>query len=66
MEKTVEIVKTARGWHVTRRYCGRTIAPAFFSTIVPENIQGKKTKIKTFLAEVEQKKNNYVTEWTGA
>ena len=66
MEKTVEIVKTARGWHVTRRYCGRTIATEFFSTVIPENIQGKKNKIKGFLEEVEQKKNSYVTAWVGA
>lgn len=63
--KDVEVVKTARGWHVTRRYCGRTMATEFFSTVIPADIQGKKRKIKEFLTAVEARKNAYVHEWTG-
>ena len=62
--RTVEVVKTARGWHVTRRYCGRTMATQFFSTVVPEGMKGKK-KIAAFLSGVEAQKDAYVTEWTG-
>ena len=63
--RTVEVVKTARGWHVTRRYCGRTMGTEFFSTIIPEKIKGK-GKIKAYLEEVEAKKNDYVTAWVSA
>lgn len=63
--RTVEVVKTWRGWHVTRRYCGRTMGTEFFSTIVPAKIKGKE-KIKEYLEEVEAKKNNYITTWVGA
>ena len=63
--KTVEVVKMPHGWHVSRRYCGRTVATKFFSTIIPKDIEGKKTKTKAFLEEVENKKTAYVTEWVG-
>ena len=63
--KSVEVVKTARGWHVTRRYCGRTMGTEFFSTVIPVDIQGKKRKMKEFLAGVEARKNAYVSAWTG-
>lgn len=64
MGKTVEIVKTAKGWHVTRRYCGRTIATEFFSTVVPAS-KKKKSEIKKFLEEVETRKSAYISAWTG-
>lgn len=58
--RTVEVVKTWRGWHVTRKYCGRTVNSQFFSTIVPP-----KTKKKQFLATVEADKDAYIAEWVG-
>ena len=63
--RTVEVVKTWRGWHVTRKYCGRTMDSKFFSTIVPPK---KKTEseINAFLKKVEKDKNKYVTAWVGA
>lgn len=60
MSKTVEIVKTAKGWHVTRRYCGRTVASAFFA-ITPEK-QTKKA-LKEATEKAEAARDAYVQEW---
>lgn len=60
--RTVEVVKTWRGWHVTRKYCGRTVASQFFSTIVPPE-KKKKSDIAEFLETVETNKNTYVSNW---
>ena len=71
MEKTVEIVKTAIGWHVTRRYCGRSIATQFFSTVA-KDLDKKKTEsarekaIKKASEDAVKAKNDYVQAWVGA
>ena len=60
--RTVEVVKTWRGWHVTRKYCGRTVESHFFSTIVPPKITDSK-KIREFQEGVEKDKDKYVAKW---
>lgn len=71
MEKTVEIVKTARGWHVTRRYCGRSVASKFFSTVATglEKLKSERAiqnAIKKAYEDAEKSKDEYVTAWVGA
>lgn len=61
--KTVEIVKTEKGWYITRRYAGMNKGAAFFSSIAPANM--KKREAKKWLEEQEQNKLMYVKEWTG-
>lgn len=51
--KTVEIVKTEKGWHVTRRYCGRARETAFFA------FNPKKKK----QTEANEAKDKYVQAW---
>ena len=58
---TVEVVKTWRGWHVTRKYCGRTMESKFFSTI-PEPKKSADAAYK----RAEKNKDAYVAEWMGA
>lgn len=53
--KTVEVVKTVRGWHVTRRYCGRTIATEFFAFDPKKKRQTK----------ANNDKDAYVNAWIG-
>ena len=71
MEKTVEIVKTANGWHVTLRYCGRSTATQFFSTIA-KDLDKKKTEsarekaIKKAYDDAIKAKDAYVKAWVGA
>lgn len=60
--RTVEIVKTAKGWHVTRRYCGRTMETAFFST---EPAGPGKKAAKEAQDTAAQDRDEYVRAWMG-
>ena len=42
--KTVEIVKTATGTYVTRRYCGQNKGRAFFYSIKPASVKDMRKK----------------------
>jgi hypothetical protein len=53
--KTVEIVETATGWYVTRRYCGRNKGAEFFPF-------GVKRAEKKANAEAKDK---YIKDWMG-
>ena len=59
--KTVEIVKTSKGWFVTRRYCGMNQGREFFFSVAPTDM-GKR-EAKKFLAAAEQAKAKYISEW---
>lgn len=61
--KTVEIVKTKKGWHVSRLYCGRNQGAKFFFSVAPADMP--KTKAKKFLQDSEQAKQDYIKEWVG-
>lgn len=61
--RTVEIVKTAKGVYVTRRYCGMNKGREFFCSVAPADM--KKTDAKNFLSDIEQAKEKYIHEWTG-
>ena len=61
--KTVEIVNTAKGCYVTRRYCGMNQGREYFTKIAPADLGVRKAK--KFLAEIEQNKNKYITDWIG-
>ncbi len=61
--KTVEIVKMAKGYYVTRRYYGMNHGGEFFTTVAPSDMGTRKAK--KFLEEVEQKRLNYIKEWVG-
>lgn len=51
--KTVDVVKMAHGWYVTRRYSGMNKGAEFFPFDT-----GKSKKN-------EKKKDKYIKEWTG-
>ena len=53
--KSVDVVVTAKGWHVTRRYCGMNKGTQFF----PFGAKKKDRKA------AEQAKDTYVKEWMG-
>lgn len=61
--KTVEIVKTATGTYVTRRYGGQNKGRAFFYSIKPATVKDK-TK-KEFVKEQKEKMDKYIKDWTG-
>lgn len=61
--KTVEIVKMAKGYYVTRRYYGMNQGSKFFTTVAPLDMGARKAK--KFLEEVEQKRLDYIKEWVG-
>lgn len=61
--KTVDIVKTAKGCFVTRRYCGQNKGREFFTSVAPLDM--KKTEAKKFLKEVEKAREAYIKEWVG-
>lgn len=61
--KTVEIVKTAIGTYVTRRYCGQNKGRAFFYSIKPTSVKNM-TK-KEFIKDQNTKMDTYIKEWTG-
>lgn len=68
--KTVEIVKTAKGWHVTRRYCGQTRGAEFFSTEVKDWGKAKtdkqrKAKIDEAYQKAVDDKDAYIKKWMG-
>lgn len=50
--KTAEIVKTAKGFYVTRRYCGQNKEMEFFP-------------IKTSVDAAEKRARRFAKEWTG-
>ena len=60
--KTVEIVKTANGTYVTRRYCGQNKGREFFYSVAPASV---KTGKKTFIKEQAKAQENYIKEWVG-
>lgn len=62
--KTVEIVKTANGTYVTRRYCGQNKGRAFFYSIKPASIKTDLTKPQ-FIKDQKEKMAQYIKEWTG-
>ena len=53
--KTVDVVVTAKGWYVTRRYCGQNKGREFFP-------YGEKKKERK---AAEAAKDAYVKEWVG-
>lgn len=53
--KTVDIVTTAKGYYVTRRYCGMNKGMAFF----PFGTKKKERKA------AEEAKDAFVKEWVG-
>ena len=61
--KTVEVVKTEKGWYVTRRYAGMNKGAEFFSTVPPLDM--KKREAKKWLEGQEKAKLAYITAWTG-
>ena len=61
--KTVEIVNTARGCYVTRRYGSQNKGREFFSFIAPDGM--KKKDAKKFLADSAEAKEKYIKDWMG-
>ena len=61
--KTVEIVKTATGTYVTRRYGGQNKGRAFFYSIKPASV--KDMKKKEFIDDQKAQMEQYIKEWTG-
>ena len=61
--KTVEIVRTAKGTYVTRRYFGQSTGREFFYTeVAPVSVKkGKRAYIK----EQCEKKEKYIKDWIG-
>jgi hypothetical protein len=62
--KTVEIVKTANGTYVTRRYGGQNKGMAFFYSIKPASAKTKLTKPQ-FIKDQKEKMDKYIKEWMG-
>lgn len=60
--KTVDVVATANGWYVTRRYCGQNKGMEFFST-KPAG-PGKKAA-KEARAMAERARDEYIQIWVG-
>lgn len=60
--KTVEIVKTANGTYVTRRYCGQNKGREFFYSVAPASV--KKGK-RDFVKAQTEAKDKYISEWVG-
>ena len=60
--KTVEIVKTAKGTYVTRRYCGQNKGREFFYSVAPASV---KTGKRDFIKKEKEKKEQYIKDWTG-
>ena len=61
--KTVDIVKTATGTYVTRRYGGQNKGREFFYSIKPTSVKNM-TK-KEFLKDQNTKMDKYIKEWVG-
>lgn len=61
--KTVEIVKTATGWHVTRRYFSMNKGTEFFPSVAPQGMS--KTKAKEFLSDKKDAMQKFIKDWTG-
>lgn len=59
--KTIEIVNTANGCFVTRRYCGMNQGRKFFTKVVPADMGARKAK--KFLEDIERSKDEYIKEW---
>lgn len=60
--KTVDVVATANGWYVTRRYCGRNCGREFFSS---KPLTPGKRAAKEARAMAERARDQYIQEWTG-
>lgn len=60
--KTVEIVKTAKGTYVTRRYSGQNKGREFFYSVAPASV--KKGK-REFIKDQQEKKEKYIKDWMG-
>jgi hypoxanthine phosphoribosyltransferase len=58
--KNVEIVKTAVGTYVTRRYRSQNKGREFFYSVAPASV---KTKKREFIKEQQEKKDKYIKEW---
>ena len=61
--KTVEVVKMANGWYVTRRWSGMNKGAEFFPCVAP--IGMSKTDAKKFLATAAANKEKFIKEWAG-
>lgn len=60
--KTVDVVATANGWFVTRRYCGQNKGREFFST---KPVGPGKKAAKEARAMAERARDEYIRIWTG-
>jgi len=60
--KTVEIVKTANGTYVTRRYSGQNKGREFFYSVIPADLE---TDGEVFLREQARAKEKYIKDWIG-
>ena len=61
--KTVDIVKTATGTYVTRRYCGQNKGREFFYSIKPATV--KDITKKEFIKEQKERMDKFIKEWVG-
>lgn len=57
--KTVRVVKTDKGWHVTRLYCGRSYATESF--IIPKTDGPRKAAAAR--KATEEAMNKYIKAW---
>ena len=62
--KTVEIVKTANGTYVTRRYYEQNKGREFFYSIKPTSVKEKITKTE-YVEREKAKRDKYIKDWTG-
>ena len=61
--KTVEIVKTATGTYVTRRYCGQNKGRQFFYTKkAPASVKEDK---RQFVSDQKDAMSRYIKDWAG-
>ena len=67
--KTVEVVTATIGWHVTRKYFGRSYETKFFSTQPKQKVfkseSERKKAFKTAKEDAIRDKENYIKEWIG-
>lgn len=60
--KTVDVVATANGWYVTRRYGGQNKGREFFST---KPAGPSKKAVKEARDRAERARDEYIREWVG-
>lgn len=68
--KTVEVVVTAKGWYVTRRYGGQNKGAEFFSFVAKNLDQYKKKSdrqaaIQKAYNDAVMAKDNFIKAWMG-